>query len=344
MRKTYTTFLSGLAFALALPFAFASGGAPTTTLPGGRIALPKEDVHLTVTAEIRGTLTRRVVRQHLIEGESPDDAARMAPFAPRPRPSLIWEVTANGKTYVLDLSGDRVWHGLAELLEGKTVRVVGRLETWVRHQQPRPGPKGEVPAILYLPVRFQVVVVSEFGAVAPESVAVDIRGTLRMNDKVGLPPTTVATVRADGNTFVLDFAGAPAALEAARKLDGQPVRIKGSLAGSYQIVYMTNDPRRPEPRELPVVRVAEVTAGVSVPTELVRRNGTIVAQGTLAHDAWGYSLRTGERVHRLDFRGGMPLSLRRLVGRSVIVIGQLESPADWPSASEVIVVTGFKVV
>jgi hypothetical protein len=343
MRKTYTTFLSGLTFALALPFAFASGGAPNTTLPGGRIALPKDDVHQTVTVEIRGSLTRRVVPRNLIQGEYPDRAL-MAPFAPRPRPKLVWEVTANGQTYVLDLGGNKAWYALAEKLEGKTVRVVGRLETWVRHRQPRPGPNGEVPAILYLPVRFEVVVVSEFAAVAPESVAVDIRGTLQMNDKLGLPPMTVATVRADGKTFVLDFTIAPLALEAARKLNGQQVRIKGTVAGTYRIVNMTNDPWQRGPRELPVVRVVEVTADPPVATEFVRRDGLIIAQGTLAHDAGGYTLRTGNGAYRLDFREGMPLSLPRLVGRTVIVIGQLESPAGWPRGLEVIVVGGFKPV
>src|SRR5262249_46127354 len=39
-----------------------------------------------------------------------------------------WRITAQGKTYELDLSGSRSWNRLAEQHNGKTVRIKGRLE------------------------------------------------------------------------------------------------------------------------------------------------------------------------------------------------------------------------
>jgi hypothetical protein len=157
MRKICVPVLALAALALGL----TAQGAPAPLRP----APDKKAAPTTICGtllSLRSLRSREArPRRPIIEHWYRDGAAAPSRKGPTPLPTgLVWEVEQGCQAYRLDFNGDAKLRELARKLDGKTVEVVGQVETWTVHRFPKPDEQGRAIAIAYAPYKVQVMVVS----------------------------------------------------------------------------------------------------------------------------------------------------------------------------------------
>jgi hypothetical protein len=216
-------------------------GLSATTYAAAPV-LPQPLVEVGVRVEIQGTL-RKV----------------LYPFFGNHQ----WEITAEGRTYVLDLGPSKIKH---HLMDGETLLVHGRLQHRIATLPTcgplEPGKLKEQPLWIHswAVVADSLQYVSRSRRVPP--VSVELRGTLQMKAKVGCPPETLSVVVTDKQTVVVDFGKDKQLKVLAQQLDGKQVMVRGPLTG-WQVVGemgLTFSHRSPDWPVVSVGQLAEVAA------------------------------------------------------------------------------------
>jgi hypothetical protein len=165
----------------------------------------------------------------------------------------VWQITANGRTYELNLGTDKT----GQLKDGTTVRVTGQLVHEIRPQllhtlefPPRPWP----------PLHVWVVMADTLEPVSdknpPAFARATVRGTLNLKAKLGYPPQDLKIVTADGQKLVLDL-GILTGLGMLKveALDGKVIDLEGDITGFHLVTTMCV----PDQDELPIVRVRKLS-------------------------------------------------------------------------------------
>jgi hypothetical protein len=166
-----------------------------------------------------------------------------------------WGLVVDGKEYQLHFGA-----GMADAvkrLEGKRVRVHGRLEVSEHAVGRRSNGREPVPAIAKLMIQrvIQVAVLEVEG-----STTVLLQGKVRMNTPLGYPAQMVVpVVEAGGKLYVLDLGSNRELQQAATKLNGKTVALQGTSAGFQWVTTMCV----PGGTSYPVVRITAVKAGAA---------------------------------------------------------------------------------
>jgi hypothetical protein len=338
MRKVVLTMkmlvlvLAGMSLPFAIPFLARGDKLPSLPLAS------KDYYNETITVEIQGKL-RKVIEEvwpwKLMEKA---DKPKFPMPSPMPKPIKItrWEITINGTIYELDFGSNKELRDLAEKLNGKTVRLSGRLIYRLRERHFPPGL--ERPMIAYKPYKQAVVVVSALEAVEDafvrETMNVVLRGKLEVDVPFGYPVARkVATViHVNGKTYALDFGANETLHQLAKKLNGQVVTLTGTFGGTWVIPSMCH------PIELPTVKVGRLHSGkdVEIPTNTVEIKGKLgMIQGEITTFNWPpqankqglvteyfvtvnwkkYNLRLSEKLEKLA---------EKLAGKTVVLTGTLK--------------------
>jgi hypothetical protein len=211
MRKALLPLLCSLGMVLNLPLLTA--GQTGTTVSGD---IPERPISLNphATATIHGTLR---YDRNLLD--------RLAIINTT---DLLWGghvITVNGVTYVLDLSQSEAVRDAAARLNGKQVRIEGRLEL-----RQLPGTSPRVDFVTH----YSALVVTSLTPVSkqptPDSATVEVVGTLRFKTHFGYPTRGVeTTVEINGRHFILSLPDSLAMHQLVEQLDGKLVSVRGTL-------------------------------------------------------------------------------------------------------------------
>jgi hypothetical protein len=229
------TLLTSVFAILGLLAVLSSGSAHETDgtasiMPGGCVknSPPKESV----SVDIQGTI--RQALGFLVDGS-------------------LWEITVNGRTYLVDLGNDKT----RQLKDGMTVRVTGQpvskvLFPLVRTMEYPPRFRPEIHR--WIVVADTVEPISEKN---PRTFAkVTVRGMLNLNGRLGYPSQSFKLVTANGQTVILDLGIITGVgMLKVEALNGQLVELEGDLAGFHYVTTMCV----PDRHEVPIVRLQKIT-------------------------------------------------------------------------------------
>jgi hypothetical protein len=249
MWKLFTPVLgAGLLLTLSASAGDTGLRPPRLPSPGPIRPFPPDGIIKTVIAEVKGTL-RRV--------EVPGKAPEGFPIRDKKDRKGIWchvfEITAAGKTYRLDLRGVPRTAGLAEALIGKKVLVVGAVEE--RLQLHGIHDKDGI-AIMTCPENYRALVVRRLQPIETDSVRetveVEAHGILSywgrdLEDRpVAISPIPGAPgyfLTVGRRQYRLDLGNDPKLAEKAKANRGLPVLVTGRLETRVELIDLTGATR-----------------------------------------------------------------------------------------------------
>jgi hypothetical protein len=314
MKKLIVPLVAGLGLFVALPF----GSAQTAEtwqmppkMPDIDIGVPPKKLQESNTIEAQGKLTK-----------GPSNIWHHGP---------AWHITVGQQRYELDLGANKWLYRLAAELEGKTVRVVGRYQHRVDMPAVPLGSNGERIAIRVIPSHYEAIVVEDLEKVAgnqPGFVRIEIRGTLHWKSDVGFPPEKLTIVTAQGERFVLDLSRNPDLRHLARRLNGQPIVLQGTVERWHPVREICGTHFQLQALALPIVTVHRLWPADGRTIELRK----IDVQGRLlpaSRDLKQPSLvvLVNGQSYPLDFAGNQQLRERavKLTGKTVRIKGVIET-------------------
>ncbi len=249
MWKLFTPVL-GASLLLSLSASACDVGLrpPRLPSPGPVRPEPLDGIKKTVIAEVRGTL-RRV--------EVPGKAPEGFPIRDKKDRRGIWchvfEITAGGKVYRLDLRGTPRLAGLAETLIGKKVLVIGAVEERL-HLHGIHDKDGI--AIMTCPENYRALVVHRLEAIETdpvrETIEVQAHGILTYLGRdlelrpVPLSPTPGVPgyfLTIGKEKFRLDLGSDPKLAETAKASRGLPVMVTGRLETRVELLNLSGATR-----------------------------------------------------------------------------------------------------
>lgn len=207
MRMLLSFTLAGIMWGLSAPAQALPGRAESQST--GIIARCRPRPHVTIAAT--GLLQQRIAGlEQLALVPRPGQ-----PRWPRAKIQVWWELTVNGRSYVLNIPEREDWHDQANQLNGRTVVVTGELVGGTIHVR---------------------AALRAADASARTGVRVHIEGYLNNYGMLtSEPPIPMWQVTVNGKTYWLGFYSAALA-QRAEKLVGRLVWVSGELQGESVVV------------------------------------------------------------------------------------------------------------